>query len=132
MKILSISTSSDICSCALLNDENLVKQISVKDGLTHSVRLMPEIEQLLLECNLSINDIDLFACDKGPGSFTGIRIGIATIKAFCDVTCKNSIGISSLHALACNSNSNGYVCSIIDANNNNAYYCLFKFNNRIL
>ena len=129
MKILSIDTSSDVCSCALLEDEKVIKEINIKDGFTHSVNLMPQIDTLLSFCNLTINDIDLFACDKGPGSFTGIRIGIATIKAFCDVTFKPSIGISSLHSLAYNSNSKGYVCSLIDAKNNNAYYCLFHYSN---
>lgn len=129
MKILSIDTSSEVCSVAILEDTNVIKEISVKDGNTHSVKLMPQIEQIFKDTNLSLNDIDLFACDKGPGSFTGIRIGIATIKAFCDVTNKPSIGISSLMGLAYNIKNEGYICSLIDAKNDNVYYSLFEHSN---
>ncbi len=69
MKILSIDTSSEICSVALLEDKNIIKELSTNDGLTHSVNLMPLVKNLLSSCNLSINDIDLFACDKGPRFF---------------------------------------------------------------
>ncbi len=125
MKIFSISTSSNICSVALLEDNNVIKEISNCDGNTHSTKLMPQIEQLFKETNYSLKDIDLLACDKGPGSFTGIRIGIATIKAFCDVYNIQTIAISSLRGLAYNSNYNGYICSLIDAKNDNAYFGLF-------
>lgn len=129
MKILSIDTSSEVCSVAILEDTNVIKEISVKDGNTHSIKLMPQIEQIFKDTNLSLNDIDLFACDKGPGSFTGIRIGIATIKAFCDVTNKPCIGISSLMGLAYNVKNDGYICSLIDAKNDNVYYSLFEYSN---
>ncbi len=91
MKILSIDTASSICSVAILEDNKLVKEISNNDTNTHSVKLMPQIEQIFKETNLTLNDIDLLACDKGPGSFTGIRIGISTVKAFFDVTNIKSI-----------------------------------------
>lgn len=86
MKILSIDTTSSICSVAILEDNKVIKEISNDDANTHSVKLMPQIEQIFKETNLTLNDMDLIACDKGPGSFTGIRIGIATVKAFLDVT----------------------------------------------
>ncbi len=126
MKILSINTSSNICSAAILEDTILIKEITIDDANTHSVKLMPLIDELFLSTNLSVTDIDLFACDKGPGSFTGIRIGISTIKAFCDVTNKPSIGISSLTSLAHLSNHEGFICSLIDAKHDNVYYGLFK------
>lgn len=130
MKLLSIDTSSEICSVALLENNNLIKELSINDALTHSQKLMPLIKQLLDETNTSINDIDLFACDKGPGSFTGIRIGISTVKAFADAMNKPIIGISSLKALSYNIKDDGYICSLIDAKNNNVYYSLFNhFNN---
>lgn len=129
MKILCIDTSSEICSVAILEDNNVIKEISIEDANTHSVKLMPLVKQIFDETNLSINDIDLFACDKGPGSFTGIRIGIATIKAFIDITNKPCIGISSLMGLAYNIDDEGYICSLIDAKNNNVYYSLFKHQN---
>lgn len=126
MKILSIDTSSNICSVAILEDKKVIKEISINDANTHSVKLMPLIQQAFEETNLNLNDIDLFACDKGPGSFTGIRIGISTIKAFCDVYSKPSIGVSSLTALAYQSDYNGLICSLIDARNDNVYYGLFE------
>lgn len=86
MKILSIDTSSSICSVAILEDNKVIKEISTNDANTHSVKLMPQIEQIFKETNLTLNDMDLLTCDKGPGSFTGIRIGISTVKAFRDVT----------------------------------------------
>lgn len=125
MKILSIDTSSNVCSVAILEDDKLIEEITIEDGNTHSVRLMPQIEQLFNKTNLTLNDIDLFACDKGPGSFTGIRIGISTVKAFCDVTNKPALGISSLMGLAYNVNFNGLICSLIDAKNDNVYFGLF-------
>lgn len=129
MKILSIDTSSDVCSVAILENSNVIKEISIEDANTHSVKLMPLIKNIFDESNLSINDIDLFVCDKGPGSFTGIRIGIATIKAFVDITNKPYAGISSLMGLAYNIKNDGYICSLIDAKNNNVYYSLFKHEN---
>ncbi len=125
MKILSIDTASSICSVALLEDKKVIKEIKNDDSNTHSVKLMPQIEQILKETNLTLNDIDLLACDKGPGSFTGIRIGISTIKAFNDVTNIPSIGITSLMGLAYNVDFDGYICSLIDAKNDNVYYGLF-------
>lgn len=126
MKILGIETSSKICAVALSEDNKLIKDKILEDENTHSVKLMPLVDELLKETKVDIKDIDLFACDKGPGSFTGIRIGIATIKAFVDVTNKNVIGITSLEALAYNVEQNGIICSIIDAKNENVYCGFFE------
>lgn len=125
MKILSIDTSSDMCSVAILEDTTPIKEISLEDANTHSVKLMPQIEHIFMETNLTLKDIDLLACDKGPGSFTGIRIGIATIKAFCDTTSIPAMGISSLIGLAYPIDYPGYICSLIDAKNGNVYYALW-------
>ena len=90
---------------------------------------MPMIKQLLEETNLTLKDIDLLVCDKGPGSFTGIRIGVATIKAFADSLNIPSVGISSLDVLAYNIKEDGYICSLIDAKNSNVYFALYKLEN---
>ena len=82
MKILSIDTSSKICSVAVLDNKNVLKEENLNNGLTHSESLMPLIEQILIDTNLALKDINLIVCDLGPGSFTGIRIGVATAKAF--------------------------------------------------
>lgn len=125
MKLLSIDTSSEVCSVALLENNKVIKEISVEDGNTHSVKLMPQIEQLCKETNISLQEIDLFACDKGPGSFTGIRIGIATLKAFCDTLNKPAIGVTSLLGLAYHIAEAEYVCSLIDAKHDMVYFSLF-------
>lgn len=129
MKILSIDTSSNICGVALLEDEILIKEISLDNGLTHSESLMPTIDQIFKETNLSIKDIDLLVVDKGPGSFTGIRIGTATVMAFSDSLDITACGISSLEALAYNIETDGIICSLIDAKNSNCYFGLYELKN---
>ena len=129
MKILSIDTSSNICGVAILEDENLIKEINLDNGLTHSESLMPTINQIFNETNLSLKDIDLLVVDKGPGSFTGIRIGTATVMAFADSLNIPSVGISSLEALAHNVENNGMICSLIDAKNSNCYCGLYELEN---
>lgn len=131
MKILSIETSGNICAVALTEEDKLIKEEMINDGNTHSVKLMPLVDKLLAETNTSISDIDLFACDIGPGSFTGIRIGLSTIKAFLDVTNKKAVGITSLEILAANVDTEEIVCSLIDAKNENVYYGFFKKENGI-
>ena len=126
MKILSIDTSSKICGIAVLEDKKLIKEILLDNGLTHSETLMPIIKNTLEDINLSLNDMDLIVCDKGPGSFTGIRIGVATTKAFSDSLNIKAIGISSLEALAYNVKSEGVICSLIDAKNDNVYVGVFE------
>lgn len=132
MKILSIETSAKRCAVALTEDENLIKEEIIEDENTHSVKLMPLVDKLLKENNTSINDIDLFACDIGPGSFTGIRIGVSTIKAFLDVTNKKAVGVSSLEILAEGLKENGIICSLIDAKNQNVYCGIFEKKENVL
>lgn len=134
MKILAIDTSSDSCSVAVLEDDKIIKEIKLKDEKTHSQKLMPLIDKLLKSCDCNITDFELFACSKGPGSFTGIRIGISTIKAFSDATNTPLIGVSSLKGLAYNiksSTSISYVVSLIDAKHENVYWGIFKNENNI-
>lgn len=131
MKILSITTSSSICSVCLLNDTTIVKELSLNNEKTHSENLMPLVSKIFEETGLFLNDIDYIACDIGPGSFTGIRIGIASVKAMAETHSIKIIPVSSLEALAYNvENSDKYICSLIDARNSNAYSALFdeKYN----
>lgn len=129
MKILSIDTASNLCTVAILENKTCIKEIIVNDARNHSEKIMPVIEQVLQETSLTLKNIDLIVCDKGPGSFTGIRIGVGTVLAFQDCLDIPCIGISSLEALAYNVNTDGIICSLIDAKNNNVYFGLFEHKN---
>ena len=107
-------------------NQKLLKEVCHNNGLTHSETLMPIVKNTLSELNITLNDIDLIVCDNGPGSFTGIRIGVATSKAFSDSLNITEIGISSLEALAYNVKTDGIICSLIDAKNNNVYVGVFE------
>ena len=131
MKILSIDTSSNLCSVAVLEDTTLINKLELNNGLTHSETLMPLIKQLLDECNLSLKDINLLVSDVGPGSFTGLRIGVATCKAFSDSLNIPCVGISALEVLAYNVKSDGIICSTIDCKNDNCYFALYELSNGI-
>ena len=130
MKILVIDTASKSCLVAIYEDFKCICEKINTNELTHSQKLMPLIDSCLKESNNTLNDINLIICSQGPGSFTGIRIGISTVKAFNDVKNIPLIGVSSLESLAYNvSNSN--VCSIIDAKHNNVYAGVFDFTNSV-
>ena len=102
MKILSIDTASNICGVSVLENKKLICNLDTNTGRTHSENLMPMIKNALEKSNLTLEDIQLISCDIGPGSFTGIRIGVATIKAFNDGLGIPCIGVSSLESLAYN------------------------------
>ncbi len=129
MKILSIDTSSNICGVSILENYNLICQLDQNTGRTHSENLMPMIEQAFEYSNLTLKDIDLLVCDKGPGSFTGIRIGVATVKAFQDSLSIPCIGVSSLETLAYSIKKEGYILSILDCKNDNCYFALYELKN---
>ena len=126
MKTLAIDTSSKICGVCILENKTLINKIDLNNGLTHSESLMPLIKEVLEKANLKLSDIDNIVCDIGPGSFTGIRIGVATAMAFVDSLNLKYTGVTSLEALAYNINTQGLICSIIDAKNENCYYALYK------
>ena len=131
MKLLSVETSSKLCGVSIIEDEKIIDVLEKDNGLTHSESLMPLISNILEKNNLKISDFDGFICDIGPGSFTGIRIGVATVKAFVDSSSNATFtGVSSLEALAHNSSDNGLICSIIDANNDNCYFALYNLENK--
>lgn len=135
MKVLAIDTSSKRCSICISEDTTIITYMFNDDEKTHSVKLMPMLEKAFKETNLSLDDISLLVCCTGPGSFTGVRIGIATVKAFSDVKNTPVVGISSLESLAYNvkglAQNNSLVCSLIDAKNENVYCGLYSFNNTI-
>ena len=127
MIVLSIDSSSKVATVALLNDDTLLGEYVINDKREHSVLLMPMIENLLKDCELTINDIDGFVVSKGPGSFTGLRIGMATVKGLSFGANKPYISLSTLDGLAYNlSYFSGIICPIMDALRENVYTALYK------
>jgi tRNA threonylcarbamoyl adenosine modification protein YeaZ len=127
MIVLSIDSSSKVATVALLKDDILLGEYILNDKKEHSVILMPLIERLLKDCNLEVDDIDGYVVSKGPGSFTGLRIGMATIKGMSFGSNKPYISLSSLDALAYSLSSfSGIICPIMDALRENVYSGLYK------
>lgn len=125
--ILSIDTTTKKASVALkFNNEIICKDID--NEITHSEKLLPLISSTLEEYNKKLSDVELFACTLGPGSFTGIRIGISTVKAMAKVMDKKIFGITSLKllALGARSTNHKYILSTLDAKHNRVYFELFK------
>ncbi|WBW98514.1 tRNA (adenosine(37)-N6)-threonylcarbamoyltransferase complex dimerization subunit type 1 TsaB [Oceanirhabdus sp. W0125-5] len=128
MKILSIDTSTQCASCALIDDTRLLGEITFNYKKQHSVIMMNIIHNLLSNCGSTLQDIDGFVVSKGPGSFTGLRIGMSTVKGLSHGSNKPFVSISTLDSLAFNlSHSTGIVCSIIDALRDNVYYGIYRF-----
>lgn len=125
MKILAIDTSSSVCSVAILENDKLIDKNELDDGRTHSENLMPLLDELLKRNSIEIKDIELIACSVGPGSFTGIRIGVATIKPIAEVLNIKVASIMSLEALARNVENKEIIVSLIDARNNQVYCGIF-------
>ncbi len=128
MKILAVDTSSAICSVAILEDDILIDKNELDDGKTHSENLMPLLDELLKRNSLDIKDIEMIACTVGPGSFTGIRIGVATIKPIAEVLNVKVASVMSLEALARNVENKETIVSLIDARNNQVYAGIFDKN----
>lgn len=127
MNILGIDTSSKKANvCIKTNNITLDKWI--ENEITHSEKLLPLIDNTFKEANITINDIDYLACTTGPGSFTGIRIGLSTIKAFAKVINKPIFAISSMDVLAYthNEDTSNFCISVIDAKNSRIYYSVYK------
>ncbi|WP_122640423.1 tRNA (adenosine(37)-N6)-threonylcarbamoyltransferase complex dimerization subunit type 1 TsaB [Romboutsia sp. Marseille-P6047] len=130
MKILGIDTSSNASSVAVIEDNKLVCEYTVNTKTTHSQKLMPMIENMLSMSEVDIKDIDAIAISIGPGSFTGLRIGMATAKAIAHVNNLPIIGVNSLEILSGNMNlCDKKICSILDAQRNQVYTGRYKFEN---
>lgn len=133
MRVLSIDSSSKVATVAILNENTVLGEYVLNDKREHSIVLMPMIERILDECNLTIDDIDGYVVSKGPGSFTGLRIGMATVKGLCLCGNKPYISISSLEAFAYSlSCYNGIICSIMDALRENVYTAVYNSDNNKL
>lgn len=125
MKLLAIETSGAACSATVAADGKFHTAFLEKAG-THSAALFPEIEKAFTISGLNVKDMDAFAVSAGPGSFTGIRIGVAAVKGLAWGQDKPTIGISSLEAAVWNSDAEGEICALIDARHESYYFAVFE------
>ncbi len=130
MILLAISTSGFRPSAAICKDGSILCFIEGEGGHTHSETMMPLTEALMQQASLPLSAIDIFCADIGPGSFTGVRIGVCAINAMAFVNSKGVFGVSALEALAFP--YQGRVCSMIDARNESAYYALYEDNRCVI
>ena len=129
MKILSVDTSAVCASVAVTEDDKIISLCNTNAGLTHSRTLLPMIDSALKNSETELSSVDYFACSVGPGSFTGIRIGIAAIKGLADGLCKKCIAVSTLEGLAYNLLGQSVIaCCVMDARCSQVYTALFEIN----
>ena len=133
MKILALDSSAVVGSVALCEDTRMVAHYTLNTGNTHSQTLLPMIESALGCAEWEIDDLDLIAVSNGPGSFTGVRIGVATVKGLAfgkNIPCA---GVSTLEALAYNLRYyNGIICPVMNARRAQVYNALFSCENGVL
>ena len=132
MKILSVDSSSVSASVAITENDITLAENFINNGLTHSQTLMPMVEKTLKESGISIKNIDLFAIANGPGSFTGVRIGIASVKGMADALNKKCVAVSTLEAIAEPlKNEDSIACAVMDARCNQVYTAIFESGKRL-
>ena len=133
MKILAIETSAKAASVALMDNGKLLGESYQNTGLTHSQTLMVMAEDLLKTCNLSVKDVDAVAVAAGPGSFTGVRIGVAAAKGFAWGAELPCYGVSTLEAMARSLGAwQGYVVPVMDARRSQVYTAIFHAQRGVL
>ncbi|SFB38074.1 tRNA threonylcarbamoyladenosine biosynthesis protein TsaB [Lentibacillus halodurans] len=127
MNILAIDTSNQVLGVALLKDDQLVGEVITNIKKNHSVRLMPAINQLLDEVNMKPEDLDKIVAAKGPGSYTGVRIGLTTAKSMAWALDIPVVGVTSLEVLAWQGRFyGGYICPLFDARRGLVYTGLYQ------
>ena len=129
MKILALDTSAKTATAAVVEEDNILCRASVTVNLTHSQTLLPMCDAMLKAAGLALVDIGLFAVSTGPGSFTGLRIGIGAVKGMAQGLQRPCLGVSTLEALACNyMGLTGIVCAVMDARCQQVYTATFRVN----
>ena len=127
MKILSLDTSATIASVALTEDDRLLAEYTLNNGNTHSETLLPMVVSILSAHGMTVADVELFASSTGPGSFTGVRIGAATLKGLAFDSGKPCVGVSTLEAIAENLVlRKGLICAVMNARRSQVYTALFR------
>ena len=133
MMLLAIETTAAVATAALLRDGLFVAEREADTGKKHAETLLPLIDELLEENDVAITEIDLFAVDIGPGSFTGVRIGVSLVNALVFAAGKKVVPVDSLEALALSAGETGRpVAAMIDARNGNAYAALYRAGKTII
>lgn len=127
MITLAVDTTAQIASVAVLRDERVLGEYTVNSGNTHSITLLPMIKHTLETVGLSPEDVDLYVLSAGPGSFTGVRIGAATLKGLAFAGNKPCVAVSSIEAMAENLRGlEGIICPVINARRGQVYGALFE------
>lgn len=126
MKVLAIDTSTLVSSVAVLDEDVVLGEMSLNQEMTHSENLVPMVDEVLKNIQVDISEIDLYAVAIGPGSFTGLRIGLATIKAFAHLFDKPLVGVSTLEGLAYSLVGEAIVVPMIDARRDRVYGAIYK------
>ncbi|WP_160678553.1 tRNA (adenosine(37)-N6)-threonylcarbamoyltransferase complex dimerization subunit type 1 TsaB [Clostridium sp. C8-1-8] len=130
MIVLSVDSSSNSATVALVANKSVIGEINITDKKQHSEVLMTMIDSALKLCGLTINQIDGYVVSKGPGSFTGLRIGMATIKGLSLGSNKPTVSVSNLDGLAYNVITHkGLICPIMDALRGNVYTSFYENSN---
>lgn len=133
MKILALESSAVACSACLTEDDFLVAQSYENSGMTHSVTLLPMAEELMKRVGVQGKDIDVFAVAAGPGSFTGVRIGVSACKGLAWALDKPCAKVSTLEAMAWSAAVlPGLLCPVMDARREQVYNALFSFDGETL
>lgn len=128
MIILGLDTSGPACSAAVSKDGVLLQETVMNTALTHSETLMPQVESVLENAGISVKDVDLIAVIAGPGSFTGVRIGVCAARALAHAAEKRVLRVNALHALAAGAAYvKGVVCPILDARRQQVYCAAFRY-----
>ncbi|AAK80783.1 tRNA threonylcarbamoyl adenosine modification protein YeaZ [Clostridium acetobutylicum] len=128
MKLLAIDSATQAATCAVMDDDKLLGEITFNYKKQHSVILMSMIDDMLNTVNLKVEDLDGFVVSKGPGSFTGLRIGMSIVKGLSEGSKKPFVSVSSLDALAYNmAYTPGIICPVLDALRDNVYTALYTF-----
>ena len=126
MKVLAFDTSSKALSVAILDGKNLLADVTVNIKKNHSITLMPAIDFLMASVDLQPSDLDRIVVAQGPGSYTGLRVAVATAKTLAYTLNIELVGVSSLYALAAAADLDGLVVPIMDARRNNVYAGFYK------
>lgn len=131
MKILALETSGKACSVAISEDEKLLGETFLHNGFTHSKTLLPAVVHLLASCDLKLEEIDILAVAVGPGSFTGLRIGVSTVKGLGFASDLPCAPCSTLKSMAWQlAHLEGYtIISVMDARKNQVYHSRFLIKN---